>query len=115
MINFLIVAFVLFMLIRQMNKLVAPTPATAAAPPPSEEALLLPCAKSTQSWVKRPVLKPAAAFALLLLAALPALCLFAPIPARADDAMTAAANNFYTQAAGISRGGGIPDAQARAP
>ena len=40
-INFLIVAFVLFMLIRQMNKLVAPTPATAAAPPPSEEVLLL--------------------------------------------------------------------------
>ena len=27
--------------------------------------------------------------------------------------MTAAANNFYTQAAGISRGGGIPDAGAR--
>ena len=58
-------------------------------------------------------MKPGAAFALLVLAALPALCLFAPIPARADDAMTAAANNFYTQAAGISRGGGIPDARAR--
>lgn len=40
-INFLIVAFVLFLLIRQMNKLVAPTPATEAAPPPSEEILLL--------------------------------------------------------------------------
>jgi large conductance mechanosensitive channel len=40
-INFVIVAFVLFMLIRQMNKLVAPTPATAAAPAPSEEVLLL--------------------------------------------------------------------------
>lgn len=40
-INFLIVAFVLFILIRQMNKLVAPTPKTEAAPPPSEEVLLL--------------------------------------------------------------------------
>ena len=40
-INFLIVAFVLFLVIRQMNKLVAPTPATEAAPPPSEEILLL--------------------------------------------------------------------------
>ena len=40
-INFLIVAFVLFMLLRQLNKLVAPTPATDAAPPPSEEVLLL--------------------------------------------------------------------------
>jgi hypothetical protein len=58
--------------------------------------------------------KPNAAIALLLLAALPALYLFAPIPARADDAMTAAANNFYAQSAGISRGGGIPDAAGRA-
>jgi large conductance mechanosensitive channel len=40
-INFLIVAFVLFILLRQLNKLVAPSPATAAAPPPSEEILLL--------------------------------------------------------------------------
>src|SRR5580693_7574046 len=41
-INFLIVAFVLFMLIRQLNKLVAPPPAAdAALPPPSEEVLLL--------------------------------------------------------------------------
>ena len=40
-INFLIVAFVLFLLIRQMNKLVAPTPASEATPPPSEEILLL--------------------------------------------------------------------------
>jgi len=40
-INFLIVAFALFMLLRQLNKLVAPTPATDAAPPPSEEVLLL--------------------------------------------------------------------------
>jgi large conductance mechanosensitive channel len=38
-ISFLIVAFVLFMLLRQLNKLVAPTPAAAA--PPSEEVLLL--------------------------------------------------------------------------
>ena len=37
-INFLIVAFVLFMLIRQMNKLVAPAP---DVPAPSEEVLLL--------------------------------------------------------------------------
>ena len=40
-INFLIVAFVLFLLIRQMNKLVAPKPADEAAPAPSEEILLL--------------------------------------------------------------------------
>jgi large conductance mechanosensitive channel len=40
-INFLIVAFALFMLLRQLNKLVAPNPATDAAPPPSEEVLLL--------------------------------------------------------------------------
>jgi large conductance mechanosensitive channel len=40
-INFVIVAFALFMLLRQLNKLVAPTPDTDAAPPPSEEVLLL--------------------------------------------------------------------------
>ena len=40
-INFLIVAFVLFILVRQMNRLVAPSPSTEAAPPPSEEVLLL--------------------------------------------------------------------------
>ena len=40
-INFLIVAFVLFLLIRQMNKLVAPKPADEVAPPVSEEILLL--------------------------------------------------------------------------
>ena len=40
-INFLIVAFALFLLLRQLNKLVAPTPVTEAAPPPSEEILLL--------------------------------------------------------------------------
>jgi large conductance mechanosensitive channel len=40
-INFLIVAFVLFLLIRQMNKLVAPAPAAETPPPPSEEILLL--------------------------------------------------------------------------
>jgi large conductance mechanosensitive channel len=40
-INFLIVAFALFMLLRQLNKLVAPTPAAEAAPAQSEEVLLL--------------------------------------------------------------------------
>jgi large conductance mechanosensitive channel len=40
-INFVIVAFVLFLLLRQLNKLVAPTPAQEAAPAPSEEILLL--------------------------------------------------------------------------
>lgn len=41
-INFLIVAFVLFLLIRQINKLTTPAPAAEAAPPPpSEEVLLL--------------------------------------------------------------------------
>lgn len=41
-INFLIVAFVLFLMIRQINKLTTPAPAPEAAPPPpSEEVLLL--------------------------------------------------------------------------
>ena len=40
-INFLIVAFVLFLLVREINNLLAPKPETAAAPPPSEEILLL--------------------------------------------------------------------------
>src|ERR1044071_830746 len=40
-ISFLIVPFILFMLLRQLNKLVAPSPTTEAAPPPSEEVLLL--------------------------------------------------------------------------
>ena len=40
-INFLIVAFVLFLLIRQMNKLVAAPPADPAAPPPPPEDVLL--------------------------------------------------------------------------
>lgn len=41
-ISFLIVAFVLFLLLRQLNKLLAPPPpATVEAPPPSEEVLLL--------------------------------------------------------------------------
>src|ERR1700744_5139191 len=40
-INFLIVAFALFLLLRQLNKLVAPTPVSEAAPPVSEEILLL--------------------------------------------------------------------------
>ncbi len=41
-INFLILAFVLFLLIRQINKLTTPAPAPEAAPPPpSEEVLLL--------------------------------------------------------------------------
>jgi large conductance mechanosensitive channel len=41
LINFVIVAFVLFMMIRQLNKLVAPKPAEPAAAAPSEEILLL--------------------------------------------------------------------------
>ena len=40
-INFIIVAFILFLMIRQMNKLVAPPPAPDAVPAPSEEILLL--------------------------------------------------------------------------
>ena len=40
-INFMIVAFVLFLLIRQMNKLVAAKPAEAAPPPTPEDVLLL--------------------------------------------------------------------------
>jgi large conductance mechanosensitive channel len=40
-INFVIVAFILFLMIRQMNKLVAPPPAPETVPAPSEEILLL--------------------------------------------------------------------------
>ena len=40
-INFVIVAFVLFLLIRQMNKLVAPPPGPEVIPAPSEDILLL--------------------------------------------------------------------------
>ncbi len=40
-INFLIVAFVLFLVLRQLNRLVAPKPLPPAAPPPPEETLLL--------------------------------------------------------------------------
>jgi len=41
-ISFLIVTFVLFLMLRQLNKLVAPPPPGAAEPPPpSEEVLLL--------------------------------------------------------------------------
>jgi len=41
-ISFLIVTFVLFLMLRQLNKLVAPSPPGAAEPPPpSEEVLLL--------------------------------------------------------------------------
>ena len=68
-------------------------------------------------------MKPNAAFAffllgpaLCLLVPVPALYVLAPIPVRADDAMTASADNFYTLAvkAGLSSGGGVPDAAARA-
>ena len=41
LINFLIVAFVLFLMIRQINKLVAPKPDAPAVEAPSEEILLL--------------------------------------------------------------------------
>ena len=40
-INFVIVAFLLFLLLRQLNKLVAPPPAPEAPAAPSEEVLLL--------------------------------------------------------------------------
>ncbi|MBU6443725.1 MAG: large conductance mechanosensitive channel protein MscL [Alphaproteobacteria bacterium] len=41
-INFLIVAFALFLVVRQINKLMVPKPAApAAAPPPPEDVLLL--------------------------------------------------------------------------
>jgi large conductance mechanosensitive channel len=40
-INFLIVAFVLFLLLRQLNKLVAPKPTEVAPPPPPPEDVLL--------------------------------------------------------------------------
>src|SRR5882724_4921936 len=40
-INFLIVAFVLFLMLRQLNKLTAPPPVPEAAPAPPEDVLLL--------------------------------------------------------------------------
>jgi large conductance mechanosensitive channel len=40
-INFVIVAFVLFLMIRQMNRLVAPPASAAEAPPPPSEEILL--------------------------------------------------------------------------
>jgi len=40
-INFLIIAFVLFLMVRQLNKLVAPKPGAEQPDPPSEEILLL--------------------------------------------------------------------------
>src|SRR3569833_1992890 len=40
-INFVIVAFVLFLMISQMNKLVAPPASAAEAPPPPSEEILL--------------------------------------------------------------------------
>jgi len=56
-------------------------------------------------------MKKAAARALVLLTAAPAI--FSTGPARAQDAITAAANAFYTAAGPSSSGGGIPDAAAR--
>jgi large conductance mechanosensitive channel len=41
LINFLVVAVALFMLIRAINKVQAPPPATVDAPPPPEDILLL--------------------------------------------------------------------------
>jgi len=40
-INFVIVAFILFLLLRQLNKLLAPPPAPEVPAPPPEEVLLL--------------------------------------------------------------------------
>lgn len=40
-VNFLIVALVIFVIVRQLNKLVTPKPAAAAAPPPTPEDILL--------------------------------------------------------------------------
>src|ERR1700743_2690201 len=40
-INFVILAFVLFLLLRELNKLMAPPPAAEAAPPPTPEDVLL--------------------------------------------------------------------------
>ena len=41
MINFVIVAFALFLVVRQLNKLMAPKTAPPAAPPPTPEDILL--------------------------------------------------------------------------
>ncbi len=56
------------------------------------------------------------ATAVLVPVLLSALCLFAPNPARADDAMSAAANDFYSLVVGSRElsGIGIPGAAGRA-
>ena len=52
--------------------------------------------------------------ALALACLLPAAIWMVAVPARADDAMTVAANAFYAATAKVSTSGGIPDAATRA-
>ena len=103
-INFLIVAFVLFILLRQLNKLVAPTPSTEAAPPPSEEILLL------REIPRQPEGQGMKAFALWSL-----LLLSVPLPLAAQtNAATpdAAASGFLSVYGSFHPSDGIPDVGA---
>ena len=103
-INFLIVAFVLFMLLRQLNKLVAPKPETEAAPPPPEEVLLL---REIRDTLKDPLMKSRSALASCC-------CWRRRRAARPTIPPAAAANAFYSVYSGQhAQGGGIPDATAR--
>ena len=72
-INFMIIAFVLFLLLRQLNKLVAPQPATEAAPALTEEN---PFAAGDSRFSQRTRVKRLIVFLFVLLAS---------APARADD------------------------------
>ena len=100
-INFLIVAFVLFMLLRQLNKLVAPTPRPRAGCA-SAVGRGSPAARHPRQ-PEVPVMRRLV-FAFLLLAA----------PALAAGDPAAAVNAFYDVYAGQhAQGDGIPDATVR--
>ena len=106
-INFLIVAFVLFLLIRQMNKLVAPTPAAeaaAAAVRRGAAAARDPRRSESAMRVSRAHAGGLASLAVLLAAA--------PLAAQTD--MTGVANGFLGVYGSFHPSDGIPDADGRA-
>ena len=103
-ISFLIVTFVLFLLLRQLNKLVAPPACGRSAPAHGGGSALARHPGFTQIPVMKPVL------ALLLL---PVLSLAWPQCAFAADDPAAAANAFYAVYKDHHAQGGIPDATER--
>ena len=104
-INFLIVAFVLFLLIRQINKLVAPSPATEAAPAAVGRSA---AAARNPRLSESPVMQASWSSLLLLLGGVAGL-------ARADDPRRRGGERLSMPSmAACTRGGGIPDATARA-